>query len=169
MLWHSLVWEIDMLLVIAIFLLCDTVLFLILAGCVSRRNRVRDILIHFLHQVHWLLFVLFPWFAVLLWLEPSARKIHQKNALLYQACVLLIDFGGSVLMFFGAERWDGGICLCAGLLWGWLQILNFLVRHHRNGGNDKADDDSEPQPDSPTPTGDAVDAWLRLLNRQPKH
>ncbi len=144
---------------VTMILLCDTILFVIMGNFLARD--------HFFRKMPWLVFLLFPWFGVLLWLAQPAKKLYQNNGRRYYACLWFLDGAGFALMVLGACRPDDKLYIFGWLLCLWVWIGDILV--HRDGEDGKQDDPDEPIPDGPTPTGDAVDAWLKELSQAPTY
>ena|SRR5947207_892711 len=153
---------------VATILLFDTILFLVLGNYLERSNNVEDILIHFSLKTRRQVFVLFPWFGILLWLAELARKLYWNNRRLYYACQWLLNGTGLVLMILGVLKPDDGVSSWGFLLCLWMWIADVLVHHYPHGGSGKQDN-PRPRPDDPTPTGDTADAWLKELSRQPTY
>jgi hypothetical protein len=146
--------------IMTLLLLCDTLLFVVLGNFLARG--------HFFLKMPRLALVLFPWFALLVWLARPAKKFYQNNRQRYYACQMLLSGIGFALMVLGACLPNNGVSPLGLLLCLWTWIGDVLVhRHDDDRGDGKREDPDEP--DSPTPTGDTADTWLKELSQLPTY
>lgn len=130
----------------------------------ARLRLVLQALLRLVRRVRWLLLLPFLWLFVVSLLIGGSRSLNRRKPEYYHACYLLAFLAGIVLLVIGSWNHDDILPGSLALLF-WISIINSAVRadaesDDEDDGEDRWDD---PDPDDPTPTGDAIDRWLRAL------
>jgi hypothetical protein len=130
----------------------------------ARLQLVLQALRRFVRRLRWLLLLPFLWLFVVSLLMDGATALNRRKPEYYHACYVLVSLAGIVLLVTGSWNHDDILPGALALLF-WISIIHLAVR--ADADTDDEDDGEDyrdgPGPDEPTPTGDAIDRWLKTL------
>ena len=134
---------------------------LLVLGLIDRLSRSSVSVVVHLARRPKIVIAFFPWIPLLIWCTKRCARWEQKHHWVFLSFMGLVYVGSFVLIVQANEN----LSHLGAVFAAWATFI--IQALFRPDGNDGRDDEDVPEGPAPTPTGDAVEQWLRSLIKEP--